>query len=73
MLAQIGLQQNDDMRKISAWVAVAAGPTLIAGIYGMNFESQPELGWRFGYPFALFLMLTLSLALLRSFRRSGWL
>ena len=73
MLAQIGLQQNDDMRKISAWVAVAAGPTLIAGIYGMNFEAQPELGWRFGYPFALLLMVTLSLALLRSFRRSGWL
>lgn len=73
MLAQIGLQQNDDMRKISAWVAVAAGPTLIAGIYGMNFESQPELRWRFGYPLALLLMLVLALALLRSFRRSGWL
>ncbi|MEZ5411479.1 MAG: magnesium and cobalt transport protein CorA [Acidimicrobiales bacterium] len=73
MLAQISLQQNDDMRKISAWVAVAAGPTLIAGIYGMNFETQPELRWHLGYPFALTLMLVLALALLRSFRRSGWL
>ena len=73
MLAQIGLQQNDDMRKISAWVAVAAGPTLIAGIYGMNFESQPELRWHLGYPFALSLMLVMALTLLRSFRRSGWL
>ena len=73
MLAQIGLQQNDDMRKISAWVAVAAGPTLIAGIYGMNFETQPELRWHLGYPFALTLMLLLALTLVRSFRRSGWL
>ena len=49
-MAQISVQQNDDMRKISAWVAIAAVPTMIAGIYGMNFEHMPELGWTYGYP-----------------------
>ena len=72
-LAQIGVQQNDDMRRISAWVAIAAGPTLLAGIYGMNFETFPELRWRFGYPMVIGLMLAESLILLRAFRRSGWL
>ena len=49
-LARISVQQNDDMRKISAWVAIAAVPTAIAGIYGMNFEHMPELRWHLGYP-----------------------
>ena len=48
-LAQITVQQNNDMRKISAWVAIAAVPTMIAGIYGMNFDNMPELRWRYGY------------------------
>lgn len=72
-LAQIGLQQNEDMRKISAWVAMAAVPTLLAGIYGMNFESMPELRWAFGYPFAIGLMATVAFLLYRAFKRSGWL
>lgn len=72
-LAQVSVQQNDDMRKISAWVAIAAGPTMIAGIYGMNFEHFPELRWRFGYPFVLGLMAALMIGLFRAFRRSGWL
>ena len=55
-LAQISVQQNDDMRKISAGAALIVVPTLIAGIYGMNFEHMPELGWTLGYPFALLLM-----------------
>ena len=71
--AQVGLRQNDDMRRISAWVAIAAVPTAIAGIYGMNFENMPELGWEFGYPLALAVMLAVCLALYRAFRRSGWL
>ena len=49
-LAQMGVRQNDDMRKISAWAALAAVPTLIAGIYGMNFDYMPELQWHLGYP-----------------------
>jgi magnesium transporter len=72
-LARISVQQNDDMRKISAWVAIAAVPTMIAGIYGMNFNHIPELGWQLGYPAALLLMTSACLALYRSFRRSEWL
>ena len=55
-LARISVQQNDDMRKISAGVALAAVPTLIAGVYGMNFDHMPELGWQFGYLYAIGLM-----------------
>jgi magnesium transporter len=72
-LAQISVQQNNDMRKISAWVGLVAPPTLIAGIYGMNFRDMPELGWTLGYPLALLLMVTISGALWVLFKRSGWL
>jgi magnesium transporter len=72
-LAQISVQQNEDMRKISAWVAIAAVGTLVAGIYGMNFVHMPELHWHFGYFYALGLMATLSVVLFVLFKRSGWL
>ncbi len=72
-LAQISVQQNDDMRKISAWVAIAALPTMIAGIYGMNFEYMPELRWHYGYFVALFVMGASCLTLYRLFKRAGWL
>ena len=72
-LTRISVQQNDDMRRISAWVAIAAVPTMLAGIWGMNFEHMPELGWTFGYPLALAFMATCCLILYRSFKRSGWL
>jgi magnesium transporter len=72
-LARISLQQNEDMRKISAGAALVVVPTLIAGIYGMNFEHMPELAWLFGYPFALALMLGTSALLLWLFKRSRWL
>ena len=72
-LAQVSMRQNEDMRKISAYVALFAVPTMIAGIYGMNFEHMPELGWLFGYPFALALMAAGCLFLFRMFKRSGWL
>jgi magnesium transporter len=71
--AQVNLRQNDDMRRISAWVAIAVVPTMFAGIYGMNFENMPELGWAFGYPLALGIMVLICLSLYRAFRRSGWL
>jgi magnesium transporter len=67
------LQQNRDMRKISAWVAIAAVPTAIAAIYGMNFDSMPELQWSFGYPAVLIVMGTACAFLYRAFRKSGWL
>ena len=70
---RISVQQNDDMRRISAWVAIAAVPTMLAGIWGMNFEHMPELGWTFGYPLALAFMATCCMVLYRSFKRSGWL
>jgi magnesium transporter len=72
-LARVSVQQNDDMRKISAWVAIAAVPTMLAGIYGMNFDHMPELHWTFGYPLILLVMLTACLSLYRAFRKSGWL
>jgi magnesium transporter len=71
--AQVGVRQNDDMRKISAWVAIAAVPTAIAGIYGMNFEHMPELRWTFGYPAALLVMALICFLLWRNFKRVGWL
>ena len=67
------MRQNEDMRKISAWVAIIAVPTAVAGIYGMNFEHMPELGWRFGYPAVLLLIAAICLVLYAKFRRSGWL
>jgi magnesium transporter len=72
-LAQISVQQNSDMRKISAWVAIAAVPTMLAGIYGMNFEHMPELSHEWGYPAVMTLMAVICLSLYRAFRRSGWL
>ena len=72
-LTQVGVRQNEDMRRISAWVAILAVPTMIAGVYGMNFEHMPELRWRFGYPLILALIVVVCGLLYRRFRRSGWL
>lgn len=72
-LTQVSVRQNEDMRKISAWVAILAVPTMIAGIYGMNFEDMPELHWRFGYPSVLLLIAVVCLLLYRRFKRAGWL
>lgn len=72
-LAQVGVRQNEDMRRISAVVAILAAPTMIAGIYGMNFDHMPELRHEWGYPAALGLMLVTCATLYRYFRRSGWL
>src|SRR5215203_2094877 len=72
-LAQVTVEQNEDMRRISAWVAILAIPTAVAGIYGMNFEHMPELAWRYGYPFTVALIVASCLVLYRGFRRNGWL
>jgi magnesium transporter len=72
-LARVSVQQNDDMRKISAWVAIAAVPTMLAGIYGMNFDNMPELRWHFGYYAVLLLMAVVCTTMYRFFRKVGWL
>jgi len=72
-LTQVSIQQNEDVRKISAAVAIIAVPTMIAGIYGMNFQHMPELKWRLGYPLVLLFMASVCFALYRYFKRVGWL
>jgi magnesium transporter len=72
-LTQVTVRQNADMRKISAWVAIAAVPTLLAGIYGMNFQDMPELNSPLGYPTVLTVMVLVCGTLYWRFRRSGWL
>jgi magnesium transporter len=72
-LAVISVQQNDIVKKISGWAAIITVPTLIASIYGMNFQNMPELTWHYGYPAALAVMVILGAALHRVLRRAGWL
>ncbi len=72
-LTQVGVRQNDDMRKISAWAAIAAVPTLIAGVYGMNFDYMPELHTRYGYEVVAGGMLVVCFVVYRFFKRRGWL
>lgn len=73
MLSEASIAQNEEVKRISAWAAILFAPTLIGTIYGMNFDHMPELHWRFGYPYALALMLTTSLVLYVIFRRRDWI
>lgn len=72
-VGKVSMQQNMDMRKISAWVAIAAVPTALAGIYGMNFEHMPELAWTYGYPMVIGVMLVVCSTLYVTFRHNDWL
>jgi magnesium transporter len=72
-VARLSVSENEDMRKISAWVAIAAVPTMIAGIYGMNFDFMPELRSPFGYPMVIALMALVCSLMYRNFRRQRWL
>ncbi|MFF4274051.1 magnesium and cobalt transport protein CorA [Streptomyces sp. NPDC001536] len=72
-LAQVTVAQNEDMRKITAWAAIIAVPTMVCGVYGMNFDHMPELRWTFGYPLVLTVIATACLVLHRNFKRNGWL
>jgi magnesium transporter len=72
-LAQVTVRQNEDVRRITAIVAILAVPTAIAGLYGMNFEHMPELEWTFGYPLVLVVMVAICFTLYRYFKRVGWL
>jgi magnesium transporter len=72
-LAQVAMRDNRDMRRISAWVAIIAVPTMVFGLYGMNFEHMPELGWTYGYPAVIVLVLVICAVLYQKFKRTGWL
>ncbi|MCX4663147.1 magnesium and cobalt transport protein CorA [Streptomyces uncialis] len=72
-LAQVTVAQNSDMRKITAWAAIIAVPTMLCGMYGMNFENMPELRLTYGYPAVLGVIATACVLLYRGFRRNGWL
>ncbi len=72
-LSQASNAQNEEVKRISAWAAILFAPTAVSSIYGMNFESMPELGWTWGYPFALLLMVGASVVLFLIFKRLGWL
>lgn len=72
-LTQVSLQQNEDMRKMSAWAAIFLVPTLLAGVWGMNFSNMPETEWRYGYPAALVVMVGISVLLYWRFKRAEWL
>jgi len=72
-LAQVTVAQNEDMRKITAWAAIIAVPTMVCGVYGMNFDHMPELHWRYGYGMVIAVISAACLVLYRGFRRSGWL
>lgn len=72
-LAQISVQQNDDMRRISVAAGVIVAPTVVGSIYGMNFTHMPELHWLLGYPFALVLMVLSSAAVYLVSKKAGWM
>ncbi len=72
-LAQVSVRQNEDMRAISGWAAVIAVPTLLAGIWGMNFSQMPELSWKFGYPTALLTIVGSAWLVYSRLRKNGWL
>jgi magnesium transporter len=72
-LSLISLQENETTKQLAAYAALIAVPTLIAGLYGMNFQHMPELGWALGYPLALAVMVAIDVYLFRRFRRARWL
>jgi magnesium transporter len=69
----VSVDQNNDMRKIASWAAIAAVQTAIAGIYGMNFDKMPELRWAYGYPAVLMVMVIAAITLHRRLKKVGWL
>jgi magnesium transporter len=72
-LSVASVTQQEDTRRLAAWAAIIAVPTMIAGVYGMNFQFMPELQWRYGYPTVLALTAALCVSLYVGFKRSRWL
>lgn len=73
MLTEVSVDQNEEVKRISGWAAILFAPTLIGTVYGMNFDSMPELHWRVGYPLALMLMVLTSVGLYTIFKRRKWI
>ncbi len=72
-LSVAGHAQNEEVKRISSWAAILFAPTVVGGVYGMNFDQMPELHWAYGYPVALGLMVGVSLSLFLAFKHRGWL
>jgi magnesium transporter len=72
-MTEAGYEQNEQVKRVSSWAAIAFAPTLVAGVYGMNFDHMPELHWPLGYPFAVLLMIGSGALLWALFKRNGWL
>jgi magnesium transporter len=72
-LSMITLREGEVTKKLAAYAALVAVPTMIAGVYGMNFEAMPELKWTYGYPMAVGLMFVIDAYLYTRFRKTGWL
>lgn len=72
-LSEISIEQNEQVKRVSAWAAILFAPTLVGTTYGMNFKHMPELGWQLGYPFAIALMFGVSVTLYVVFKRRGWI
>ena len=72
-LSETSLAQGEEVKKISSWAAILFAPTLIGAIYGMNFDTMPELRWTLGYPFAISLMIVVSVVLYVVFKKRGWM
>jgi magnesium transporter len=71
-LSLITINENEVTKRLAAYAALVAVPTMIAGVYGMNFANMPELGWRWGYPAAIGSMVLIDLYLVYRFRKAGW-
>jgi len=72
-LAMITIGESEVTKRLAAYAALVAVPTMVAGIYGMNFKNMPELSWGFGYPLALAVMAAIDIYLFYRFRKAGWL
>ena len=72
-MTEAGFEQNEQMKRVSSWAAIAFAPTLVAGIYGMNFDHMPELHWAYGYPFSILVMIAFAAVLWVLFKRNRWL
>ena len=72
-LALASMQENETTKRLAAYGALVAVPTMIAGLYGMNFEHMPELRWPWAFPLTVALMVAIDAWLFRSFRKAGWL
>jgi magnesium transporter len=72
-LSEVSNAQNEEVKKISAWAAILFAPTLVGTVYGMNFDTMPELHWQLGYPLAIALMFMVSLTLYMVFKRRRWI